>query len=664
MSIRLHILGGGIGGMTAALHLARLRHAGHLPQGATITIYEASQRLGGKAASQLGPWVNGSGRWPGEHGFRFFPNFYRCIVDTLKYIPLTETHVQHRKLRPSWAGKTVYDLLHGTSHGAIAARGTLHQVKRAESLDELPGVISSLLGGFDIEARDIRLFTVELTRFLLTSHERAVETWEHETLNTFIERNRFSEGMVTFLKSLRALSAMRADRGSLRTLFFTMTQMLADFDEEYALWDALLPGPTDYLMLEPWQQELERLDVNISYSARVSGLEFRPHEPGLPATLSRVSFEGSAAIEATPEDHFLMALPFEVARPLLVNAAGGLPPALAALPEIKQRPDNSGDGAEPMVGVQFFLSEDVEMVSGHTVYPTAPWAMTSVSQAQFWRSTFAVPLDELFEAPELKGVLSCIISAWDNKAPRIGKAPETCTAEEIAREAFAQVLEGSGVDLSWEQVLGFHVDADIQFSPGTAFCPTPLWVSPRGSFSHRPLADFGADNLFIASDWARTETDVGSMESADEAARWSVRAVARRLPEPPPESALPQVPRLRLWRAVEIARRVDKWLFEHGIPHPLELEPATRRLLSRLLRELRAGTRIGELASAFVRLAFPGGDTPEHWQEMLEGRTTRPELDEVIRFLDDIDDDEWPGPSDDRGGLLEGILRRVSALRR
>ena len=50
----------------------------------------------------------------------------------------------------------------------------------------------------------------------------------------------------------------------------------------------------------------------------------------------------------------------------------------------KLRTSNADDLVSWMVGAQYFLKEDVQLVRGHTFYPDSPWALTSISQAQFW----------------------------------------------------------------------------------------------------------------------------------------------------------------------------------------------------------------------------------------------------------------------------------------
>ena len=76
------ILGGGVAGLSAAHELVE--------RGFDVTVCEARDRPGGKARSLPVPGSGTGGRHdlPGEHGFRFFPGFYRHLPDTMRRIPI------------------------------------------------------------------------------------------------------------------------------------------------------------------------------------------------------------------------------------------------------------------------------------------------------------------------------------------------------------------------------------------------------------------------------------------------------------------------------------------------------------------------------------------------------------------------------------------------
>src|SRR5207244_1984495 len=87
-----------------------------------------------------------------------------------------------------------------------------------------------------------------------------------------------------------------------------------------------------------------------------------------------------------------------------------------------------------MVGIQFFLTQQPEICDGHVGYNDAPWGLTSISEAQFWRRPPATYGDGT-----VREVLSAIISEWDEPGMFNRKRAKECTPEEIAQETWAQI---------------------------------------------------------------------------------------------------------------------------------------------------------------------------------------------------------------------------------
>jgi 15-cis-phytoene desaturase len=81
MPERVIILGGGVGGLSAVHELVE--------RGFEVEIHEPKGVPGGKARSiyVTGTGTGGRPDLPGEHGFRFFPGFYKHLPDTMKRIP-------------------------------------------------------------------------------------------------------------------------------------------------------------------------------------------------------------------------------------------------------------------------------------------------------------------------------------------------------------------------------------------------------------------------------------------------------------------------------------------------------------------------------------------------------------------------------------------------
>src|SRR3954462_12163722 len=79
---KVMVLGGGVAGLTAAHELVE--------RGYQVVVYEERpDHWGGKARSMGSPGTGTDGRapLPGEHGFRFFPGFYKHLPDTMGRIP-------------------------------------------------------------------------------------------------------------------------------------------------------------------------------------------------------------------------------------------------------------------------------------------------------------------------------------------------------------------------------------------------------------------------------------------------------------------------------------------------------------------------------------------------------------------------------------------------
>ena len=55
-----------------------------------------------------------------------------------------------------------------------------------------------------------------------------------------------------------------------------------------------------------------------------------------------------------------------------------------------------------MNGVQYYLTRDVRMTHGHMIEIDTEWALTSISQLQFWRSV----APEQFGDSDVLGVIS------------------------------------------------------------------------------------------------------------------------------------------------------------------------------------------------------------------------------------------------------------------
>jgi uncharacterized protein with NAD-binding domain and iron-sulfur cluster len=193
--------------------------------------------------------------------------------------------------------------------------------------------------------------------------------------------------------------------------------------------------------------------------------------------------------------------------------------ATATLKELKLRWMN---------GIMFYLRYDVPLVYGHTIYVDSPWALTSISQNQFWDN---VQLGSV-GAVKVSGILSVDISDWQSNGVVYNKPAERCTRPQIEHEVLTQIRQHlAGTDqahaLDDENILRSFVDEDIYLPnpAGVAVNLEPLLINTPGSWACRPDAVTEIENLFLASDYVRTYTDLATMEGANEAARRAVNGI-------------------------------------------------------------------------------------------------------------------------------------------
>lgn len=151
MALQVIVIGGGVAGLTAAHELS--------DRGAAVTVYERRPDWGGKARSQpvAGSAVGARKPLPGEHGFRFYPRFYRHIIDLMQRIPVG-------------GGRSVADRLKPTTESAVAMvdEDTWYRFYRRapgrplEILEALELFFKTL----DFDRADFKLFGAKLPKWV------------------------------------------------------------------------------------------------------------------------------------------------------------------------------------------------------------------------------------------------------------------------------------------------------------------------------------------------------------------------------------------------------------------------------------------------------------------------------------------------------------------
>jgi uncharacterized protein with NAD-binding domain and iron-sulfur cluster len=163
------------------------------------------------------------------------------------------------------------------------------------------------------------------------------------------------------------------------------------------------------------------------------------------------------------------------------------------------------------------------------------------------------------------------ISEWEAPGVVFGKPARECSAKEIKEEAWTQLkqhLNEDGANLIDDaNLVAWFLDPDIEFpNPGEAANAEPLLINTAGSLRYRPEAQVELENLFVASDYVRTYTDIACMEAANEAARRAVNCLLL--------AADSSAPPAQLWPLEEPLffkplQEIDRIRFALGRPHRL-----------------------------------------------------------------------------------------------
>jgi len=536
------VLGGGVGGLTAAHHLAE--------RGFDVTVYEAAEQFGGKARSVAVPDTGDPGL-PGEHGFRFFPGFYRHVVDTMAAIPDGDGSVADNLVATE---RTLVASVHGEDYLASTETPTTP----GEWLEALtPGRAS------DVPPSEAAFFGERMLELLTACEERRAEELDAQTWWEFVEAERMSGEFQELVRSTQSLAALRPERASARTVGLMYLQLLRGTLSPSLDAERILNAPTSEAWIDPWTAHLADLGVELVTDAPLTGFEVAGGD------VVGAAVDGHGTVAA---DHYVAAVPVEVMADLLDGALVAAAPELAGVREL--------DTAW-MNGVQFYLPEDVPVVEGHEIFADAPWALTAISQAQFWDVDLRAR-----SGGAVGGVLSVIVSDWETPGVHHDKPARDCTERELVEEVWAQLRAHlEDVDSAGplnapleEAVVDWFLDPELEAGKDGLENDAPLLINTVGSLQHRPPADPSAPRLYLAADYVRTNTDLASMESADEAGRRAARGVLDAVDSAASRPGVWELPEPGVFDPLKAQDRVR---YRLGLPHPGD----ARRTIAGRLRE-------------------------------------------------------------------------------
>jgi uncharacterized protein with NAD-binding domain and iron-sulfur cluster len=502
------VLGGGMAGLAAAHELVE--------RGFDVTVFER-KALGGKAR---GIPVEGTGRGgrqdlQGEHGFRFFPGFYRNVPDTMRRIPFPGN------------ANGVHDNMFALSATRIARNGGRSDIIVPEltgpggglNLDVLRETLTGLVEqAAAIPPAELALFVNRFIVYLTSSDERRLGQWERLPWWEYVRaegKSRDYQAIVARFLT-RGLVAVKEQVASTRTVgsmgqAFVLSGLGLGADGGLA---RMLNAPTNEAWIDPWARYLTDRGVRFEVGRTVEDLEVAS------GRIRSVRVADAAGRRRSAEaDWFVCAIPVERARALLSPAVLALAPGLESLRDLR---------TEWMNGLQFFLRRTPEGIGEEVNFMDSPWQLTAVLQSRLWDGK-NFPRD--YGDGSVSDCLSLDVSDWDTPGILYGKPAKTCSAAQIAAECWAQMkdhLEDTGRSVLPDGIRhSWFLDPAIGWdrTAGRNTNDEPLMVNTVGSWENRPGPRSGIPNLFMAGDYVRTNMDLATMEGANESGRAAANAL-------------------------------------------------------------------------------------------------------------------------------------------
>jgi uncharacterized protein with NAD-binding domain and iron-sulfur cluster len=547
---RVAVLGGGMAGLAAAHELVE--------RGFSVDVYER-KALGGKARSipVAGTAAGGRKPLPGEHGFRFFPGFYHHVPDSMRRIPFpgNENGVWDNLVD---ANETKSPRTEGRADGTVF--GIAPDPNEARTPDGMRRVLLDAFHEDSLPPHELAYFVERVMVFLSSCDERRYGQWEHTSWWDFIK----AEGMSDEYKKVlargltRAVVAAKERKASTRTIGNMGEAFIYNFQGRGndGAPDRILNAPTNEAWIDPWVALLRELGVRFHVGQAVEKLTMQGG-----SVETAVARDRRGRLRTIEADWFVSAMPAERARRLWSPAVLRKDPSLELMNELY---------VDWMNGIQYYLNKPLDIVRGHMTFIDAPWALTALTQAQFW------PDRDFPRDYGDGGQVDCFsidISDWDTPGIVYGKPAKQCTPKQVAKEVLEQIklhLNDNGEEILTDDMIdSWHLDPAIKWSPRRQRNSNdePLLVNTIGTWEKRPTARTEIPNLFLSGDYVQTDVDLATMEGANESGRAAVNALL--------EAAASKAEPAAMYRLYdppefEAAKAVDRELYKQRQPNVLD----------------------------------------------------------------------------------------------
>jgi hypothetical protein len=532
--------------------------------------------------------------FPGEHGFRFFPSFYRHLFDTMRRTPVTNPHPSERNIRTVFDNLVPVDEL-GFARGEKKTSFALPR-KPVLSFELVRRYLREITRELEYTLEDMSRFEVALFEYMTSCSARREAEYENLSWSDFIDVPQFSAVFRDHLEYGPQMAlGLRGSLSDARTQGNVVTQMFRDQIISSQNCDSTLDGPTSSAWFNHWKDYLLLQGVKFERGTLIG---FRGQGQQI---IPQVTF-GAPMVELD-SDYYVLAFALQEMNPLvdafLVAWNNSAVPVPADNDFARVRtfcgPNLTNDLLQPrpngplqhLAGIQYYFDTELKFWRAHTQYLDSPWSLSSISQPQFWARARDI-------TDNFRSLVSVDIGDWErNYAVTPPAGPTTHhnawseSADRIAKLAWAQIRDHHdeafyakyGDKARFPRPIAYALDQRLDCSAPQKIDYGAYLVAKTGMYRTRPgaLSDgivqpkaqssYGlVAGYVLAGTYMQTFTRLTSMEAANESARHAVNAIL--------DDAEVACDRCEIWDNEELEfddltwfKELDKSLFDRGLPH-------------------------------------------------------------------------------------------------
>jgi len=346
---KIAVVGGGLAGMVAALRLQE--------RGCQVTIFEASDRLGGKAGA------NPNGASFDEHGYHIFPDWYKNAQELARELGLT------------------YNFIDCTDFFQLEP-GAFPTFKRYQNITSWRYAWSNMWSGV-LPFFEAGLFYYAALDLMSQPYQRRAQL-DQVTVSGFLRSRSYRTERL--IQQFQELMLKGISVPTYEVSAMTMRNVMRFWVRSPEPMMRILKGNLQQLWIEPLQARLVQAGVALRLGRQLVRIE--PQQQRI-ARLHFVTATGDSEVETIdPAQHLVvMAIPAEKMAALISDELYAADPDLARIKYLRAR---------PMAALNLYLSRKLEgLPRGHINLLGSTYGISLIDVSQLWPDCPATVLNAI-----------------------------------------------------------------------------------------------------------------------------------------------------------------------------------------------------------------------------------------------------------------------------